>query len=430
MIGHPQAWATIFVTSWYRRSLIEMCLERSRFFPLKVTIKITERVRTRLGCTCIKDGHDILHHNAKNPCEWHFLFESFAATRHSERIRGLNVDFERPSAVRDSEQLLAFGSCQFFASTFPQLISLGWKNDWRSRANHTPRPLVPPSTLRSLTLGGACNGPLARINGLTSFAFGDNRQKISAENFRLFLSNSQSLESLGLGMVGFRGNVNGPPVDLLKINSLRINFRCKRLSTIFRVPALRRISALRISLLDQNGIHSLHATGDDISLHACPWTDPAAEEVWRDVTGNAQPTIRHISLFDGSEGGLRVRGYENVLIPLMGDAHTLEISREYTQCWVNDIWEHLREFGSQLKIIHFEVSVDSMEPLQGPDTTYDDFVFKELEGLAKWRFEQGQPFSAIERMVVSEDPEANRQQEEIWRRFYEGRGIYQYLVPA
>jgi hypothetical protein len=48
----------------------------------------------------------------------------------------------------------------------------------------------------------------------------------------------------------------------------------------------------------------------------------------------------------------------------------------------------------------------------------------------KHRFEQGRPFSAVERMVVSEDDRENRLQAYVWRCFYGVRKLDQYIRPV
>ena len=45
-------------------------------------------------------------------------------------------------------------------------------------------------------------------------------------------------------------------------------------------------------------------------------------------------------------------------------------------------------------------------------------------------FKEGRPFSTVERMVVSEDEQVDSLQDRVWRRFYDGRRIWEYLVSV
>jgi hypothetical protein len=92
----------------------------------------------------------------------------------------------------------------------------------------------------------------------------------------------------------------------------------------------------------------------------------------------------------------------------MMDAQTLEVGSNYQLGWYRSFWDDLKQLGTQLKTIRFEVSED-MEPCRGDDCTHDDcFMWETIEDLVKYRFDQGRPFSAVERMVVSEDDRENR----------------------
>jgi len=119
----------------------------------------------------------------------------------------------------------------------------------------------------------------------------------------------------------------------------------------------------------------------------------------------------------------------------MMDAQTLEVGFNYLTGWYSSFWEDLKQLGTQLKTIRFEVSGD-MEPCPAYDCIHDDFdcaMWDTIEDLVKYRFNQGRPFSAVERLVVSEKGEKereNRLQAYVWRCFYGIRKLGQYVRPV
>lgn len=211
LINQPHMWSTIFATQKDRRGFVEMCLERSQGVALDVTVDACPWGRAHPGCTCDEDTRRKLLPNEYIPCEWHFTFESLATPEHSKRIRTLDIELAGtlhriPYAERTE---FALGSCQFFALSFPQLTSLGWKTGETDHANH----------ILQLTLHSHCTLPVLRgilgrlftqVNNLTSLRFVQCEDDINVETFRLFMLNNQSLESLSLDVVNLEGNSKAP----------------------------------------------------------------------------------------------------------------------------------------------------------------------------------------------------------------------------
>jgi hypothetical protein len=374
--------------------------------------------------------------NERNPCEWHFTFESLAAPDHSKRIHTLILDFDfLNEQIPHAERIeFALGSCQFFALTFPQLTSLGWKASEMRYPSHifSNSPFTP--TVRSLSFEGSWDGLFTQVNNLTSFTFMNYEDSVCAETLRLFMSNNRSLESLSLHIITFEGNPKGPPVDLLNLKSFSVVICPTILSTIVRVPALQRLSSLQTSYKGEfaPGPLRLLATGDGITLSVIAFPLDVAE-VWQDIVGYARPTIHHIRLCDYPEGGpghTRVSDNSTV-VPLLADAHTLEVGRGYLPLWYHDFLDDLGELGPQLKTIRFEVW-EEMEPFNEgyyEGEMYGRDILDDIEELVKYRFEIGRPFAAVERMVVCESERSNRQQDYVWRSFYSDRKLGQYVRP-
>jgi len=365
----------------------------------------------------------------RNPCERHFQFEPLAEPKHSSRIRALDINFDGEWGRSAGRVQLALGSCRFFASSFPQLATLVWKNEATNHADHlfSAPPFVP--TLRSLTYVGGWGNLIAQVNNLTSFVFDSDSRPwgTNSEAFRTFMRNNRSLESLHLKWIDFEGEAKGSPVHLLNLKSLSIGLPVKKLSTIIRVPAFQRLSSLQISSEDAE-MYTISATGEGIAFTAeCFIRDFA--ETWEDLTGYAKPVIRHVRLYDGLELVDHCCSDNTTVILLMVDAHTLEVGCNYLMGWYTSFWEDLKQLGTQLKTIRFEVSGD-MEPCPDDgymDDEWDSEVWDSIEDLAKYRFDHGRPFSTIERLVVSESERENRLQAYVWRCFYGGRKIDQYI---
>ena len=422
-------WATVFVTHRDLRSFVKACLERSHPAPLDVTVDAGEVARACPGCTCDRDNRRRLLPNEMSPCEWHFQFESLVEPKHSDRIRGLAIDLDGGWTPVKRERL-ALGSCQFFTSSFPRLATLRWTNEETDHANYLfTTPPFPP-TLRSLTYVGTWSTFFASVNNLTSFVFESDCGPggTSVEAVRLFMLNNQSLESLEFKYVDFEGDPKGPPVHLPNLKSLSIGIAYKELSTIIRVPALSRLSSLRISSQQHGSLYTLHATGDGITFFAkCLARE--FTETWEDFTGYARPTIHHVRLEDGPE--VDSCGDHVTLLSLLSDVHTLEIGDCYFPFWYPGFMCDLKQLGPQLKIIRFAIS-DELEPFKGSNEYGDwgGFFLDRIEELVKYRFEQGRPFSAVERMVVNRSERTNRQEDYVWRCFYGSHELSQYVRPA
>ena len=436
LVNQPHMWSTIFATQYNRRNFIEMCLERSQAVALDVTVDASKRVRAHKECTCDKDERRRLLPNENIPCEWHFTFELLATPEHSGRIRTLNIDFRGGSyydpipRVETSE--LALGACRFFSLSFPQLTTLGWADPGTDDVGYifSISPFTP--TLRRLSLSGYWDGVLTQLSNLTSFTFEYDDDWISAEAFRLFMSNNRSLESLSLDVFGFEDDSKGPPIDLLNLKSLSVSSCSHILSTIIRVPALQHLSSLRITLDGFVDGITLDATGDRITL-SVETTLRNVAGAWQDLAGYTRPVIRHVRFCDYPEPARSYSGSSRgrVVIPLLADAHTLEVGRDYLPFFYATFLDDLKQLGPQLKIIRFEVWQE-MEPCRDGDEyeAWGGNALDQIEDLVKYRFEQGRPFAVVERMVVSENERSNRLQDHVWRCFYGSRKLSQYVLPA
>jgi len=442
LISHPRVWATVFITGKDRRSFVEMCLERSQPVTLEVTVDASEEGRARPRgpseercaqprCTCDMDGRGRLLPNEGNPCEWHFQFESLAQKGYSKRIYTLNVGFDGEYIPPEERQQLALGSCRFFTLPFPNLAGLGWEDDTTEHANHIfSTPPFPP-TLRSLSFQGSWGGSATRVSNLVSFTFGSSGT-VSIESIRLFISNNRTLESLSFTpYADLEGTSKGPPISLFNLKSFRVDYSPKVVSTIVRIPALQRLSSLRISMEDEDEDEerfTLHATGDGITLSTKSKL-PEIAEVWHDLTGYARPAIYHVRLHSDPAVDPSASGTSSTAASLLLDAHTLEIGDEYFPFWYNGFLGDLKQLGPQLRTIRFAIS-DTQEPFQSRGDEYEDwggYLLDGIEELVKHRCEEGRPFSVVERMVVSGGERSNRQQDYAWRCFYGSRDLGQYV---
>ena len=428
MVHYPQAWTTIFATRKDRRSFVEACLERSQSLPLEVILDAGDEGRVPIvGCNCGRDVLGRLLPNEGSPCELHFVFESLAHPKHSERIQMLNMG----SSIAKFHQALGFESCRFFSSLLPQLTTITWKDDWMEDSHHLfPDPRSLPN-LHSVTFEGLWRHSLAQLHNLTFFSIEHGIRHLDAEVLRLFVSNNPSLESLELH-ASVVGSTGGPPVDLLNLKSLSIDSRPKVLSSVIRVPAFQRLSSLQISLEDGIGdLHTLRATGDGISLSAQSWAHDVAED-WEYLTGYARPTIRHVRIYDQQPVDCYPRDdFSTRILALLEDAHTLDIGLSYSWCW-GKLWAGLEELGPHLTTIRFEIS-EAMEP---PGRWSDlgpylvDQILNKIADLVECRFGEGRALSVVERMVVSEDEGVNRLQDRVWRKFCDDQKIGEYLASA
>jgi len=417
-----------------RRSFVEACLRRSYPVALDLTVDASRDSWTHPSCTCDKGGLGRLLPNEYNPCEWHFQFESLAEARHTNRIRALDIDFDgamislskRPEGVR--EVRLALGSCRFFVSSFPQLITLTWKNEDTEHANHLfTSPFAPP--LRSLTYMGSWDILTTGVNNLTSFKYVGDWDEVRVEDIRLFLLNNLSLESLTLEYIGVTGDSTGPPACLSNLKSLSVSRVTGTLSTTIRVPALQHLSSLRIGLDDDFDGHTLYATGDGIMFSVICFPGSFVEQ-WEDLTAYTRPTIRHIHLH-GSGPADRCCDYSDpTFASMLSDVHTLEIGSGYFPYWYDEFLDDLKQVGPQLKIIRLEIS-NELEPFPaGDDSREGRRLLDSIEELVQERFFQGRPLSAVERMVTSDSEWVNREQDFVWRCLYNGRELGKFVQPG
>jgi hypothetical protein len=107
----------------------------------------------------------------------------------------------------------------------------------------------------------------------------------------------------------------------------------------------------------------------------------------------------------------------------MANVQTLEVGYNYLQGWYNGFWDDLKQL-TQLKTIRFEVLKDMC---LDDCTHFDCSCWNTIEDLVKYRFEQGRPFSAVERLVVSESERENRLQSYLWRWLYGTHKLAQYV---
>ena len=422
-----------------------MCLERSHPVTLEVTVDASEEGLAhprgasgergaRPRCTCDPDCRGRLLPNERDPCEWHFQFESLAQNEYSKRVRTLNIHFDEKYIPSTERKRLALGSCRFFTLSFPNLTSLGWEDNTTEHGNHIfSTPPFPP-TLRSLSFQGSLVGPATQVSNLISFTFGNLETATSIETIRVFILNNRSLESLSFTpgyCFGLEGTSKGPPVNLFNLKSFRVDHSPKIVSTIIRIPALQRLSSLRISPGDEEDFDKfiLHATGDGITLSTKSNLGDIAK-VWNDLTGYARPTIRHVHLHSDVDDDLGTGGTASTVVSLLLDAHTLEIGYGYFPHWYDGFLSDLKQLaGPRLKTIRFGIS-DTQEPFRSREEEYEDwggYLLDPIEELVKYRCEQGQPFSVVERMVVSGSERSNRQQDYVWRCFYGSRELSQYV---
>ena len=409
-----------------------MCIERSQTTPLDVTVDANGWGLVRLGCTCDRDDRERLLPNERNPCEWHFASEALATPEHSKRIRSLVVGYRKPYYCGDMVEL-ALRSCQFFALSFPQLITLGSDTEYSEHAKYTfsRSPFTP--TIRSSSFNGLWRDPHTQANNLTSLTLEGCHDGINAEAFRLFILSNQSLESLSLDLYHFEGDINGPPVNLPNLKSLTLRFCPRSVTGIIRIPTLRHLSSLDISLEGISDVTEVILTatvdGFTILVHT---TLRDVMGVWEDLTRDARPTIRHVRYCKYSEGQDWESDFNgSVVIPLLADAHTLEIGRDYLLWWYSGFLDDLKQLGPQLKTIRFEIPEDT-EPFKDRADVYGRFrgkLLDQIEELVKYRFEQGRPFAVVERMVVAEAGRVDRMQDYVWRCFYGDRGLDQYIRP-
>ena len=433
-MAQPRVWSAVFITQKDRRSIIEACLERSHTVPLDVTLDARRFGRIHPDCTCDKGRLGRLLPNESNPCERHFQFESLAETKHSNRIRALDIDFDGISVpfaagAEGAEKVrLSLGSCRFFTSTFPQLTTLSWKNEGTRHANHLFSTSLFAPTLRSLTYVGSWDELAVGLSNLTSFEHeGDGCDRILVEDVRLFLLNNRSLETLRLEYVGFEGTSVGPPVCLSSLKSLSVGLADSKLSTIVRVPAFRYLSSLRIGS-DDLECYTLHAAGDRIKFSARCFPDDLVD-TWEAFTGYGRPTIRHIHLDDSGPIDNHDEYSNLTFISMLMDAHTLEMGCGYFPYWYDGFLDDLKQLGPQLKTVRFAIP-EEMEPFPGDDDGFwlrDDGLLDSIEDLVRYRSSQGRPLSAVERMVTNKSERANREQDFVWRCLYDGRELSKFV---
>ena len=254
----------------------------------------------------------VLVPNRTEPCEWHCVFEPLAETRYSKRIHTLKISFNSYANLSGLKRQLALEDCQFFKSAPLQLTSLKWDDGLRVLLGPGIRhPFLFPPTLRSLTFRGLSgHDQFMGLSNLISFTFDcrGHSPEIDVGDFQTFLRNNQSLETLSLTQIGFKGKPNQDPVALLNLKFFSVYYPLeyfgRNYSTVFHVPALKHLSSFVFSttkggLLDTL---ALRATGGDI-LFALKCDLENIPLAWEDLTGYAKPVIQHVRQVLGREGG-------------------------------------------------------------------------------------------------------------------------------
>jgi hypothetical protein len=235
---------------------------------------------------------------------------------------------------------LALGACRFFSLSFPQLTSLGWADPGADDVGYifSNSPFTP--TLRSLSLSGYWDGVLAQLNNLTSFTLVRTTMIISARrpfgcSCRTINPSSHSRWTSSVSRMTQR-----VPLLIFSTSSRSAFSSCSHiLSTIIRVPALQRLSSLRITL--DGSVRDLYwvplGMGSP-SRSKPPYVIP--REPGRTLLDTHGPAIRHVRFCDypetpesyGSDSG------ERVVIPLLADAHTLEVGLTICRSFTPAFW--------------------------------------------------------------------------------------------
>ena len=205
-----------------------------------------------------------------------------------------------------------------------------------------------------------------KLNKLTSVAFEYLRGNINAESFRTFLLNNPSLEMFSMRSITFEEDPKGPPAILSNLRSLSVcHLSQKILSTLLRAPALQRLSSLSIFPSGGGrGPFTFCAAGEGIVLTIEQFF-VRVEGTWKDLTGYANPTIRHVIFKNPHEYNLNNGrfGDRNAVLLLLTDAETLEVDRGYAPEFYPGFWKDLRELGPQLRTIRLE-GLGEIKPLR------------------------------------------------------------------
>ena len=434
---YPQAWTTIFATRKDRRSFVKTCLDRSQPLLVEATVEFVNSVEVDAGCKCGRDEDGMLLSTA-NTCEWHFEFGPLSRPANSKRIKVLNADTTIPPSLRHRH-----GSFRFLNSSLPQLTTFKWIDErgGDKRLSLDPRSLL---NLRSVSFEGHWNRSFTRLKNLTSLSLKDLDSSRDAEEFRLFILQNRTLTSLQLS-IRIKGSTKGPPVDLLNLKFLRITRCTKAVAAIFRVPALKHLSSLRISG------EAIDATGGGISFYMESPSNCLLED-WRNLTQDSPPTLRHVRADGEPVECMSLDPDSQAMVStFMRDADTLEIGLYYSGWWNGGLWDELKLLGPQLRTLRLE-AIKHVAPLDDtiPSDPYvpkkkgegfernrvrpcairDNYVFDMVAELAERRLREGYPLSSVERMIVNDDEEENRLLDHVWGWLYHDRGIEKYLAHA
>lgn len=426
------AWRAFVISADDNRDFIELFLERSRDQPLQVVVHVSNLVLDHPGCTCLRDGSEVVHVSAP-PCRWHFVYESLVEKKHSSRIHTLKLHF---SSTHSSEILcdkrmvrVRLRSCEFLRLSLPRLRDLTCIPSTSSILTISfPVALIPkpasPTSLATLRLEKCrIDDKIMSTTGLTSLSL--EAAIVASETLRAFLMVNESIQSLTLS-VELKGDTAGPPAELPQLKHFELVSRHShaRLHSVVRIRAIQHLASILIM-----GSTRVHATGN--SGFTFVWRSPL--RCFSDFLGcipqDARPTIGKVILYKiNTRDSQTAADLMRMLSSFMSDAHTLEVRILCARRLGGDLLRDVVEALPQLKTIRFEVT-EGMDASDDGGYGRDQQILYLIENLAKRRFEQGMPFSAIERMVIGSDEDAV-ELDWIWGEFYDSRRIGRYVVSA
>ena len=435
LIGYPGAWTSIFATQWDHPSFIEACFKRSQPYPVEVTVDL-EYGRRISDSNCHGPIRETVIRTKEFPFEWHDRFKLLSRPSNAERIQVLRGTTSCILySLRESE------GQKFLRPYLLQLTTLEWMERWPAHAQEWGRYarrfpdndiVLKFPKLRSLTFCGPWNASISNISNLTSFALKGLTGVLNIDRFRQFFQNNQTLVSLEVSNAIFGGRPKAAPACLPSLKSLTMN-DSTRLSAAIHIPAFQRLSTLQVSSeRDHQEMRTFCATGDGFSL-AAKLRVHNFRRYWVNLTRDARPTIYHLRMYDEQPDCVNTDCILHTLrdIPIE-DATTLDIGLGYSRCLTGLLWDDLKSLELQLKTIRFEISEKFLPYGQSGDiSTFlrDSDWWDRIVELVKVLSEKGQPLSAVERMVVSEDEEINRLQDVVWEQFLESNDIARFLLP-
>ena len=447
LISYPHLWSSNFVKNDHK-DFVAACLERSREVPLAVCLDLKHSDYDHYpDCTCIrKDWSSGTWVNERHPCRYHTTIRPLLDDVHLKRVHTLDVHLtlldENGEDDPDEGFRNALNDLGLLVLPLPVLESLSFRVDHAFDDVEThlefPKGLFfwgfsPPTELRHLTLHGCYGGPIPTIRNLTSFKLAGVLDSfgpivLDQDTFLPFISGNPSLVSLSLSHCSFpdRAELSRvAPIQLPELKSLRL-IGIEELSSfsgLVHVPALKRLSSLRISTR-RDPINSYAdilvraESGDGFQLS---YDAPNCREMasgWLGVTDDADPSPAFVCFERQELGRLREGGVGASPLVLFSGASVLEISASFASPWYRDFWGDLGKVGPQLTTLRLEV-VEGMEP--GVATSAEKFV--------RARFNGGTPLTKLERMTFEDMSEEDEEKaKQLWEEFRASLSIDQYLA--